>query len=380
MLTGTGDRAFCAGHGPAGVRRRRLRHRATGPSWQAFQRLIARARSACRSSARPTRTARGRRPRAAARLRRHRRRRGGAARAARGQAGPVRRAAAARSSAPAIPLSVALELTLTGDPIDAARALAARAGQRGRARRRGARRRPRLRRAHRRQRTAGRRGDQGAGAPRRDRRRRRAGAAARAGSRWCSAARTPRRARSRSSRSATPSGRAGDLTCAPRGARRTARPRSSRSSDVDPPALGPGQARVRVEAAAVNFPDVLLVAGEYQIPVPPPFVPGSELAGEVVEVADDVDARRAPATGCSAARSSAPSPRRPWWRASALAVVPDGVDARRGRRLRRRPPHRLPRAPLGGRAAAGRASSSCSAPAAASGWRRCSSARVLGAR
>jgi NADPH2:quinone reductase len=58
--------------------------------------------------------------------------------------------------------------------------------------------------------------------------------------------------------------------------------------DVDPPDLGPGQARVRVEAAAVNFPDVLLVAGEYQIPVPPPFVPGSELAGRVAEVAGDV--------------------------------------------------------------------------------------------
>lgn len=60
--------------------------------------------------------------------------------------------------------------------------------------------------------------------------------------------------------------------------------------DVDRPLLGPGQARVRVDAAAVNFPDVLLVAGSYQIEVPPPFVPGSELAGEVVEVADDVDA------------------------------------------------------------------------------------------
>ena len=58
--------------------------------------------------------------------------------------------------------------------------------------------------------------------------------------------------------------------------------------DVDAPSLAPGHALVRVEAASVNFPDVLLVAGEYQIAVPPPFVPGSELAGEVVEVADDV--------------------------------------------------------------------------------------------
>jgi NADPH2:quinone reductase len=61
-----------------------------------------------------------------------------------------------------------------------------------------------------------------------------------------------------------------------------------RVEDVDAPALGPGQARVRIRAAAVNFPDVLLVAGTYQVAVPPPFVPGSELAGEVVEVADDV--------------------------------------------------------------------------------------------
>ena len=63
-------------------------------------------------------------------------------------------------------------------------------------------------------------------------------------------------------------------------------------AEVDPPALRAGHARVRVDAAAVNFPDVLVVAGQYQIRVPPPFVPGSDLAGEVVEVADDVAAPR----------------------------------------------------------------------------------------
>ena len=47
-------------------------------------------------------------------------------------------------------------------------------------------------------------------------------------------------------------------------------------------------ARVRVAAAAVNFPDVLLIADEYQLSVPVPFIPGSEFAGDVVEVADDV--------------------------------------------------------------------------------------------
>jgi NADPH2:quinone reductase len=58
--------------------------------------------------------------------------------------------------------------------------------------------------------------------------------------------------------------------------------------DMPAPALGPGQARVRVGAAAVNFPDVLLVADKYQLSVPPPFVPGSEFAGVVTEVAADV--------------------------------------------------------------------------------------------
>jgi NADPH2:quinone reductase len=46
--------------------------------------------------------------------------------------------------------------------------------------------------------------------------------------------------------------------------------------------------RVRVKAAAVNFPDVLIVADEYQVKVPAPFVPGSEFAGEVTEAASDV--------------------------------------------------------------------------------------------
>jgi len=51
------------------------------------------------------------------------------------------------------------------------------------------------------------------------------------------------------------------------------------------PTLELGQVRVRVRAAAVNYPDVLLVANQYQISVSPPFVVGSEFAGIVVEVA-----------------------------------------------------------------------------------------------
>jgi len=59
--------------------------------------------------------------------------------------------------------------------------------------------------------------------------------------------------------------------------------------ELPAPPLNAGQVRVRVAAAAVNFPDVLLVADKYQMTVPPPFVPGSEFAGVVDEVGADVD-------------------------------------------------------------------------------------------
>jgi NADPH2:quinone reductase len=58
--------------------------------------------------------------------------------------------------------------------------------------------------------------------------------------------------------------------------------------DVPSPEPGPGEVLVDVRAAAVNFPDVLLLANEYQVSVPVPFTPGSELAGEVVAVGDGV--------------------------------------------------------------------------------------------
>lgn len=51
---------------------------------------------------------------------------------------------------------------------------------------------------------------------------------------------------------------------------------------------GPGQARVAIKAAGVNFPDHLLIAGTYQIKVPPPFVPGLEAAGVVLECGEGV--------------------------------------------------------------------------------------------
>lgn len=52
---------------------------------------------------------------------------------------------------------------------------------------------------------------------------------------------------------------------------------------------GPAQVLVRVRAAALNYPDVLLTQGNYQFKPDLPFVPGLEAAGEVVAVGADVD-------------------------------------------------------------------------------------------
>lgn len=104
-------------------------------------------------------------------------------------------------------------------------------------------------------------------------------------------------------------------------------PESLRIEHRTPQPLGPGQARVRVGAAAVNFPDVLLVANKYQISVPPPFVPGSEYAGRVVETAGDTGAvrvgDRVTGTGLVGAFSDEVVAS-----ASALKTIPDGIDDR----------------------------------------------------
>ena len=58
--------------------------------------------------------------------------------------------------------------------------------------------------------------------------------------------------------------------------------------EVPTPSPGPGQALVRVRAASVNFPDLLMTRGEYQLKPPLPFTPGLDLAGEVVALCDGV--------------------------------------------------------------------------------------------
>jgi NADPH:quinone reductase len=60
--------------------------------------------------------------------------------------------------------------------------------------------------------------------------------------------------------------------------------------EIDTPGLAAGEVRVRIGAAAVGFVDGLKVQGLYQTKDPLPFVPGTEFAGTVDAVADDVSA------------------------------------------------------------------------------------------
>ncbi|MCW2704318.1 MAG: putative alcohol dehydrogenase, zinc-containing, partial [Blastococcus sp.] len=52
--------------------------------------------------------------------------------------------------------------------------------------------------------------------------------------------------------------------------------------DIDQPTPGEGQVLVKVRAAALNFPDVLMAMGMYQEKPPLPYIPGVELCGEIV--------------------------------------------------------------------------------------------------
>ena len=58
--------------------------------------------------------------------------------------------------------------------------------------------------------------------------------------------------------------------------------------DVAEPVAGPDDVLVDVRAAALNFPDVLKIAGKYQSQPPLPFSPGGEVAGTVAAAGANV--------------------------------------------------------------------------------------------
>lgn len=94
--------------------------------------------------------------------------------------------------------------------------------------------------------------------------------------------------------------------------------------ELPDPTPGPGQVVVRVRAAAVNYPDVLLIGGKYQIKVPPPFSPGSEMAGEVLAVGDGVDYQ--PGDRVSATTFVGGFAEQALVDARGLTRIPDGAD------------------------------------------------------
>jgi NADPH:quinone reductase len=95
--------------------------------------------------------------------------------------------------------------------------------------------------------------------------------------------------------------------------------------EVPSPPLTADQVRVRVRACGVNFPDVLMVAGKYQVQPPLPFSPGAEFAGEILEVGKDcrnsaVGQRVLAITGFGGMAEEASVPE------NSLVPIPDDMD------------------------------------------------------
>ena len=66
-------------------------------------------------------------------------------------------------------------------------------------------------------------------------------------------------------------------------------PETLRLDDVPEPEAGPGGLVVRVRAAAINYPDVLIIEDKYQLKPARPFAPGGEIAGVVEAVGEGVE-------------------------------------------------------------------------------------------
>src|SRR5580700_9854998 len=67
-------------------------------------------------------------------------------------------------------------------------------------------------------------------------------------------------------------------------ARQWCEPRGLVMDEVPKPEPAEGQVVVKVHSAALNFPDILMVAGKYQVKPPLPFTPGFEVAGTIDSV------------------------------------------------------------------------------------------------
>lgn len=65
-------------------------------------------------------------------------------------------------------------------------------------------------------------------------------------------------------------------------------PETLKMTELETPEPGPGNLRIAVKAAGVNYPDTLIIRDLYQFKPPRPFAPGGEIAGIVEAVGDGV--------------------------------------------------------------------------------------------
>ena len=102
-------------------------------------------------------------------------------------------------------------------------------------------------------------------------------------------------------------------------------------AEIAPPRPGPGELLVRVEAAAVNFSDLLMIGDRYQIRPDRPFTPGQEVAGTVERAGPG--APLAPGTRIAAKLLWGGFAEKAAVRADMAMGLPDGIDCVTGAAL-----------------------------------------------
>ncbi len=96
-------------------------------------------------------------------------------------------------------------------------------------------------------------------------------------------------------------------------------------SDIADPVAGPGEAVIAIKAAALNFFDLLMIQGKYQVKPPFPFSPAAEIAGVIESVGAGVTDlkvgdRVAASIGHNGARQKVAAP------ATSIVKIPDNLD------------------------------------------------------
>jgi NADPH:quinone reductase len=103
-------------------------------------------------------------------------------------------------------------------------------------------------------------------------------------------------------------------------------PESLSLAEVPPPALAAHEARIKVRACGVNFADVLMIAGRYQVKPPFPFTPGLEVAGEVIEIRPASTALRPGQRVLAVLRNGGGYAEEVVVNAAAVVPIPDAMD------------------------------------------------------